>query len=381
MSLIKDPEGDVFSSSNYRGLTLSVLFSNMFERALLLKFAQFLGTDYLQFGFKPHHSTSHAIFVMKNVINQFCTNGSNVFCAFLDCTKGFDKVNHNGIFIELMNKNVPLCFLNIMIYWYSNLTSQCKWKKAISQSFRVLSGVRQGGVLSPYIFSIYLDDLVKRLRNSGIGCHLINMFLAAILYADDLTLLAPCRSALQTLLDICANYGDEWCLSFNSKKTKIMTFGPKIVFAPLHLKGEPIDVVDTWKYLGTNLLAHKAFICKINNPLCSFFRATNTVLNAQKKPSEQVLLSLLYSNCIPILTYACDVIEYSSKEMTKANTAINNCIRRIFSYQRWESTRDLRILFGYKSIYEIFHVRQKSFAQNISKTNNPILLSIRANFS
>ena len=88
------------------------------------------------------------------------------------------------------------------------------------------------GVISPHFYGIYTDDLIKILRNCRIGCHLIELFLACIFYADDLALMAPLRSTMQLLIDICVDYADRFCLSFNFKKTKAIVFGKR--------KGSPI---------------------------------------------------------------------------------------------------------------------------------------------
>ena len=59
-------------------------------------------TDPWQFVYKKRHSTSHAIYTLKTTIDYFTCRGSNVFAAFLDCSKGFDKVDHNGIYLKLI---------------------------------------------------------------------------------------------------------------------------------------------------------------------------------------------------------------------------------------------------------------------------------------
>ena len=223
--IIKDSEGDAAALDNYRGITLSHVFSFLFEHAMLIKIDHFLLTDDLQFGYKRHHSTGHAIYTVKKCIDYFREHNSNVYVAFLDCTKGFDRVSHDGIFIKLLERKVPLCWIRIFIYWYSNLTSVCKWQNVFSYSFAVSSGVRQGGVLSAKIFAVYLDDLVKELRRSRKGCHLADIFLASVLYADDVCILAPTRSSMQSLLDICSEYADRWCIKYNEKKSKLMFFG------------------------------------------------------------------------------------------------------------------------------------------------------------
>ena len=99
------------SLENYRGITLSHVFSFIFEHALLLKFGHFFSTDNLQFGYKKSHSTSHAIFVLRTCIDYFCEHGSHVLVSFLDCMKGFDCVNHHGIFLKIFGRGVPYCLI------------------------------------------------------------------------------------------------------------------------------------------------------------------------------------------------------------------------------------------------------------------------------
>ena len=82
--LVKDSESDIFTTSNYRPLTLSVVFASMFETAILSKIGHLLFTDNLQFGYKSKHSTSHALFVLRSCVDFFTDHGSNVFSAFLD---------------------------------------------------------------------------------------------------------------------------------------------------------------------------------------------------------------------------------------------------------------------------------------------------------
>ena len=80
-----------------------------------------------------------------------------------------------------------------------------RWDKSLSDSFSVSNGVRQGDVLSPILFSVYLDGLPQKLADSGVGCHWGYLFAGAVCYADDIVLLAPCPSALRILLNICSS--------------------------------------------------------------------------------------------------------------------------------------------------------------------------------
>ena len=98
---------------------------------------------------------------------------------------------HDGLFLKLLHRHIPIVFLNIIIRWYSNLQCRVRWGNILSDWFRIEAGVRQGGILSPVFYCLYVDDLVEILSALGIGCHLRGIFLSILLYADDMALTAP----------------------------------------------------------------------------------------------------------------------------------------------------------------------------------------------
>ena len=134
------------------------------------------------------------------------------------------------------------------------------------------------------------------------------------------------------------------------------------------IKGHAFLKKSNWSWvIGTShakryrFVNDKGFSFSCENDLIKFYRASNSILTAVNKPSEEILLQLLYSNCIPTLTYACTVKEYPSKQMQNCNTAVNDALRLIFGYNRWESIRHLRDSFGYKSLTDIFGRSRKKF--------------------
>ena len=171
-----------------------------------------------------------------------------------------------------------------------------------------------------------MDDLIVEIRKAGIGCHIANLFIASILYADDVCLLAPSRSSMQTLLDICSNYAASWCIKFNGRKSKLMYFGKafnSFPCAPIYLDGTSLEFTHEWKYLGVNVKSGKGFSCSILKPRSAFYRSCNSILNVLKGPSEIVQMKLLYSICVPILTYASDAITYNNNDLQSIHVAVN----------------------------------------------------------
>jgi len=265
------------------------------------------------------------------------------------------------------------------MFLYLNMSCICKWNNVKSRVFDIPTGTKQGGILSPDFFSLYIDDLASLLKASGFGCHVINICIACIFFADDIVLLSPSIHGLRELINICVSYCGTFCLDFNVKKSKIMVIGEKLSvgeFSELTLNNVSLAYVTEFKYLGVTLVAGKNISFSATPDIRSFYRASNSILSSGTITNENVLMKLLYTNCVPILTYSCAVKEYSASGMSSANTAINNCIKKIFSFARFESVRHLRESYHRKSIYEIFSLANSKFIKSSLSSSNTIIRHI-----
>ena len=164
---------------------------------------------------------------------------------------------------------------------------------------------------------------------------------------------------------ICEIFCSESCLSFNVNKSKALLFGrhDTHLVVPLRLNEQCIEFVSSWKYLGCTVDSGRTFAFSIGSELGAFYASANSILRSLRKPNELVLMNLLCANCVPCLTYCAEVKSLSNADMQKCNVALNDSIRRIFSFQRWESTRQLRQQFSFPNIYEIFESRRNSFTR------------------
>ena len=140
--IIKDQQGDKGDLHNYRGITIAPIISKIFEHVLRILFQPYLTTSSYQFGFKRKSSTSLAIHSLKETINYYTSQGSNVYCSFLDASKAFDRLVHAGLFMKLLQRKVPLSFLNLIIMWYSNLECRVRWGDTYSGWFVIQAGIQ-----------------------------------------------------------------------------------------------------------------------------------------------------------------------------------------------------------------------------------------------
>ena len=93
----------------------------------------------------------------------------------------FDRLVHSGLFLKLLERNVPKIFLDIIMSWHVGLMCRVRWDNVYSDWFHITAGVRQGGVLSPDLYSIYVDELIIILQKAGIGCYIHSIFAASML--------------------------------------------------------------------------------------------------------------------------------------------------------------------------------------------------------
>ena len=103
-----------------------------------------------------------------------------------------------------------------ILFVYQRQTAWVRWGSARSSYFGIVNGTRQGSVLSPCIFAIYMDELLQDLRNLGVGCHIGDVFMGAAGFADDVILLAPSRVAMQMMLTVCQEFGTKNNLQYRS---------------------------------------------------------------------------------------------------------------------------------------------------------------------
>ena len=214
--LIKDKNGDLCSSKNYRSIAISSLILKIIDWIILILFGDTLGLDDLQFSYQSGCSTMMCTWLVTETIDYFLRNDGEVFSCMMDMTKAFDMVKHSLLFIKLININLSSIFIRLIMVMYLFQKANVRWNQAFSEVFKMVNGVKQGAVLSAILYCIYVNGLFERLRSRKSGCWMGSTYLGIMGYADDNFLLAPSRDALQNMLETCEEYSEEHNLKFST---------------------------------------------------------------------------------------------------------------------------------------------------------------------
>ena len=359
-------------SDNYRAIALSSGMGKLLDHILLVKCKDVFKTSPYQFGFKKSHSTSQCTFVVNETIQYYMNNDSNVYVTLLDASRAFDRVEYVKLFKLLISRGICPIVARFLITLYTNQIIRVKWGTSISMSVSICNGVKQGGVMSPILFTVYIDELLYRLSNSHCGCFIGNQFHGAYGYADDVILLAPSLYSLRRLLNICSTYAHEFNVLFNSSKSKLITFSsnrespsPRIEF----MNGV-IDVVPYDKHLGNyigninknDVISHTTndFLCRVNM-LKSHFKCIPTDL----------MYFLFKTYCMPI--YGSQLWDLSSPAMNIFNVAWRKSIRYILSLPRTTHCALLSFICNDVPLMTQLCNRFLNFFISLKNNNNPLV--------
>jgi Reverse transcriptase (RNA-dependent DNA polymerase) len=332
--VLKDRNGDASSIKNYRGITISPCISKLFEMCILHKFEHMLNVSPLQFGFQKKLSCSHAIYALRSITEYYTAGLSTVNVALLDMSSAFDKVVYDVLFKKLIKLGLPPSLIKLLYFWYLNSNVYVRWGMCNSFNFMLKAGVRQGGVLSPILFCIYVDCILKSLESSKLGCWIGDMYIGCIMYADDLVLISSSVCELQKMLDLCADDLTEIGMQINSKKCAILRFGPQYANSctTIWFQDSPIEFCDKAKYLGIQLQSSKTFLIDLSYSKAKFYRAFNGLFHRLAKlRNELTTLHLVSSYCKPHLLYATECFALSVTQMRSLQHTWQCAVSHIFN--------------------------------------------------
>ena len=297
-----------------------------------------------QYGFKNESSTLHAEFIVNETIRYYNQRGSPVYICSLNAEKAFDSCNWNSLFSKLSDdKHLPTPVINILHKLYENGTANVSYLDQTSHKFNLTQGVRQGSILSPYLYNIYTEELLSNINAMNVGTMIGNEHTAITAYADDLILMSATLSGLQKLINECVDYGKNNFIKFNAAKTVFVVSGMKSV-------NNSIIYVDNNAIQPTSSLVHLGFHWKIKNNqkladlqsthtvyrLQEAWAATNALISSGIRFSHPDTIKILYNTqIIPKLTYGLELCDLSINYVSSLKRHARSMLKCLFNVSKF----------------------------------------------
>ena len=333
-------KGDKSNIENYRGITLLSTLSKLFTSILNQRLNDFLTKRNIlkkeQLGFRKDHSTTDCIFILKGMIDKFVKSKPKkkknlLFTCFVDFRKAFDCIPRKKLFEKIKQAGIDGNFYSILHSMYLNDYSAVKQDGLCTETFKCHSGVKQGCMLSPTLFNLFLSDLPQVLNNSATAepMKVSNTNFNNLLYADDLVLLAKTASDLQSLLSNLEAYCTYNTLAVNIEKTKVLVFnnnGKRMNNYSFHYNNSKIENVSMYKYLGLTFSAYGNFrVAKqeLRKMALKALFQLKAKMGAFFRTSPRITIKLFDSLVKPILLYGSEVWGIDNK-LTDINEPIES---------------------------------------------------------
>ena len=246
----EDPE-------NYRGISLMSCMAKLFLTILNNRLTDFALENAIlspgQLGFVSGNRTSDPHIILSNLVKKYCHNRKkNLFGCFVDFSKAFDSVPRDILLEKLKNRGINGNIFEIIKTIYSNDMASVKFGTKSSPPFRTNRGVRQGCVLSPLLFNIFLSDIQSVFDEGGCNPKMNDVEISCLIWADDILILSETEKGLQDKLNNLASYCKTNKLQVNTDKTKTMIFtkSGRLMKNQFFFGKTKLENVRKYKYLG-----------------------------------------------------------------------------------------------------------------------------------
>lgn len=327
VSIPKDNRGSMIKGDNYRGIGLCSSIVKLMEIIIYMKSQGTLETNGLQFAYKKDHSTTMCTGIMKEAVRYYKKNGSTIYCCLLDASKAFDRVRLDKLFKLLLERKFPPKYIKFLMNTFFKQRIRVKWGNNFSETFKGVNGIRQGGVISPLLFTVYIDVLIERLEKSNAGCFLGHKFVGCGGFADDVELISPSVTGLQKMVTLCEEFGIEYDVLFNEKKSICIMFDNVNEYPDIVLNGKSLMWSKKAKHVGNVLNCDLTDEDDILYKKQEFFQQVNRLLADYGDIRHDILRELFAKKCNSF--YGSQIWDLRSKHVESLLTAWNKGARRM----------------------------------------------------
>ena len=387
-------KGDSSQCTNHRTITLQSVVGKVYSSVIRARFVAWLEPQLLevQAGFRPGRGCTDAVFVLRQLAEFSACKGKTLHCCFLDLQKAFDSVDRSTLFRILASRGAPPKLVALIKDLHADHHCAVRAERQQSKWFPVTTGVKQGDVLAPLLFNLYMDtvarQLLPQLQSLGVTVHYSidghltrlstpshSMLLWLLMYADDAVLTTDCPLKLQSAVSAADAAFSDWGLTISVSKTKVMLIGATASSPPptIMCQGQQLEVVDSFKYLGGMFSTNNSLDLEVAHRLqlaghgfaqlnsFKFWRDSDLPLTFKMRIYVSVVLS--------ILLYGCECWALLDSQLSRLEVFHMRCLRTICRVSLHSHIRNtvIRERCGVSSLQTIIRHRRLRWLGHIGR--------------
>lgn len=376
--MVPKPGLDGKFPQNYRPISLLNAISKIGEKIIRTRLNDEVEEKAIipheQFGFRHGHSTEGQALRLAENIYQNIELRNFTAALFIDISKAFDKVWHDGLIVKLKEFGISQQLISIIASFLRRRTFQVRYNTEITDKKPIEAGVPQGAVLSPTLYNIFTADIPRNLDNT-----------ALFTYADDTAIAASSRNinlavtSLQLSINKISDWLDKWKIKINAQKCKPILFTRRR--KTTNLKIEVNDISLNWnetvKYLGIRFDSKLTWSCHVQQTLDKLeakFGILSPFLNRRSKMNFTNKI-LLYKQVIrPTALYGSVVWgTVALSHLRLLETSQNKMLRNMSNSPWYVRNQKIRDDFKIDTISHEIQKRNKSTLQTFVNHSNPLL--------
>ena len=329
-----------------------------------------------QSAYQKHRSCVSTAFVLQETIQHLIERHSKVYACFLDTSKAFDTVWHNGLFYKLFRFGVEGKLWRLIKSCYTNATSCVVVNDVRSAWFPLKQSVRQGGVLSTWLYLLFINELLDKLDGLGVGAKLDDLNCGSPCHADDLTLVTIRKYGLDRMLTCCKIYSTKWRYDYNGEKCSVVVFGESArqwaLIKPSRkwfLGDDEIDESSSCIHLG---VLQDKYSNSSKNIISAAQKLKNTLMSVlgpgiQPAGFNPISSFKLYNSvCLPRALYACEIWDVKTeKDNMILERAHRFCLKRMQGFPRLTRTAVAQAMLGSPSMQGIIDEKRLQFLRQL----------------
>ena len=343
-------KGDVQSCTNYRGIKLMSHTMKLWERVIEHRLRRMTSVTKNQFGFMPGRSTMEAIFLVRQLMERYREQKTDLHMVFIDLEKAYDKIPRNVMWWALEKHKVPAKYITLIKDMYNNVVTSVRTSDVDTDDFPIKIGLHQGSALSPYLFALVMDEVTRGIQGDIPWC---------MLFADDVVLVDDSRTGVNRKLELWRQTLESKGFRLSRTKTEYMMCGFSTTSCEeeeVSLDGQVVPRKDTFRYLGSMLQEDGGIDEDVNHRIKAGWmkwRQASGILCDKRVP--QKLKGKFYRTAVrPAMLYGAECWPTKRRHVQQLGVAEMRMLRWMCGHTRKDRVRndDIRDRVGVAPIEE-----------------------------